>query len=137
MDDGRGMGLGHMVALSGVSQEKVCSKDQSSVTCVPILKGDQRKGCNVESEEGLQTYEFVTGLRSGGMLDVGGVEMEGVELDTKGLGSNAGLDIIVSSKNSPTNEGRRRWKRAARKGSSPKLPLGVLSPIQRMLEEAR
>ncbi|KAL5752483.1 hypothetical protein ACOSQ2_022990 [Xanthoceras sorbifolium] len=137
MDDGQGMGLGHMVALSGVSQEKVCSKDQSSVTCVPILKGDQRKGCNVESEEGLQTYEFVTGLGSGGMLDVGGVKMEGVELDIKGLGSNAGLDIVVSSKNSPTNEGRRRWKSAAKKGSSPKLPLGVLSPIQRMLEEVR
>ncbi|KAL5821258.1 hypothetical protein ACOSQ3_023140 [Xanthoceras sorbifolium] len=65
---------------------------------------------------------------------VGGVEMEGVKLDNKGLGSDVGLDIVVSSKNSLSKGGRRRWKRAARKWSSLKFPLGVLSHIQRMLE---
>ncbi|KAL5823721.1 hypothetical protein ACOSQ4_021621 [Xanthoceras sorbifolium] len=64
-DNGRGMGLGHMVVLYGVSQGKACSKDQSLVTCVPLLEGIRGGIISLEVRQGCRSRRMLQGWGQG------------------------------------------------------------------------
>ncbi|KAL5848376.1 hypothetical protein ACOSQ4_006389 [Xanthoceras sorbifolium] len=143
-EEGRSLGNKQKVD-SGRPNEKVSMVNYTYEGCGSVLEAVNRKDASAVSEGGEQSVRDILGIVSGakhgtggdilsGLIDEGGREMEGVELDSEVLVTREGEDTVRFTNCSPTKGGMRRWKRAARKGSSPKFLLGISSSIKRMLE---